>query len=246
MIKNIFQKIYLLKRLYKIRKIFAFTLAEMLIVIGIIGVVSALTIPNLNSSTNNAENVARAKKFYSNINDAFNRAQAKYGPFSTWFINDTTDNAKVSRMSNRITEFLRVKKSCGCTNAATACINVSGEYNCSFILSDNTAVAFLKRDRYLYSEDVPLYIVKFDIDGPNKGKNYTANDRFDIYITEKSLNSGAYRGSANSIVSITPSGNYTLHYANDTDYALAWILKNGNMDYLKCSDLNWDTKTTCK
>ncbi|MBQ3311593.1 type II secretion system protein, partial [bacterium] len=36
---------------------FAFTLAETLIVMGIIGVVAALTIPNMNKNTNNAENV---------------------------------------------------------------------------------------------------------------------------------------------------------------------------------------------
>lgn len=37
----------------------AFTLAETLIVMGIIGVVAALTIPNLNSSTADKEKVAK-------------------------------------------------------------------------------------------------------------------------------------------------------------------------------------------
>ena len=46
------------------RKAFAFTLAETLIVMGIIGVVAALTIPNLSSSTANKENVARVQKAY--------------------------------------------------------------------------------------------------------------------------------------------------------------------------------------
>ncbi len=54
----------------------AFTLAETLIVMGIIGVVAALTLPNLNSSTGDKEKVVKLKKIYSNLEDAFGRAKA--------------------------------------------------------------------------------------------------------------------------------------------------------------------------
>ena len=40
----------------------AFTLAETLIVIGVIGIVSALTLPNLNSSTGDKEKVDKVQK----------------------------------------------------------------------------------------------------------------------------------------------------------------------------------------
>mgnify|MGYP002706498919 FL=1 len=50
----------------------------------IIGVVAALTIPNLNSSTADKEKVAKLQKIYSNLNDAFGRAEAVYGPFAEW------------------------------------------------------------------------------------------------------------------------------------------------------------------
>ncbi len=56
------------------KKLMAFTLAETLIVMGVIGIVSALTLPNLNSSTGNKEVVAKVKKIYQNLNDAFGRA----------------------------------------------------------------------------------------------------------------------------------------------------------------------------
>ena len=59
-----------------VNKAFAFTLAETLIVMGIIGVVAALTIPNLNSSTADKEKVAKLQKIYSNLNDAVGRATA--------------------------------------------------------------------------------------------------------------------------------------------------------------------------
>lgn len=76
-----------------LKKAFAFTLAETLIVMGIIGVVAALTIPNLNSATADKEKVAKVQKLYSNLNDAFGRAQAVYGPFEEWFRGDSNENA---------------------------------------------------------------------------------------------------------------------------------------------------------
>ncbi len=65
-------------------KKWAFTLAETLIVMGIIGVVAALTLPNLNSSTGEKEKVVKLQKIYQNINDALGRAVAVYGPIDTW------------------------------------------------------------------------------------------------------------------------------------------------------------------
>ena len=66
---------------------FAFTLAETLVVMGIIGVVAALTIPNLNQSTGDREKVTKLKKVYANLTDTFGRATAVYGPIDEWFIN---------------------------------------------------------------------------------------------------------------------------------------------------------------
>lgn len=67
--------------MYKItKKSLAFTLAEVLVVIGIIGVISALTIPNLNQNTGEKEKVAKVKKAYATINEAVARAEAEYGP----------------------------------------------------------------------------------------------------------------------------------------------------------------------
>ena len=62
----------------------AFTLAETLITIGMIGVVAALTLPTLMSSTNDKEIVAKVKKNHSMMNEAYSRAVAKYGPMDTW------------------------------------------------------------------------------------------------------------------------------------------------------------------
>ena len=94
----------------------AFTLAETLIVIGIIGVVAALTLPNLNHATGDKETVTKVKKIYSALTDAVDRAQAVYGDFDSWF-NELDcggdDTATCSeRFAKRVTEFMKINKNC--------------------------------------------------------------------------------------------------------------------------------------
>ena len=67
-------------------KKFGFTLAEVLITLGIIGVIAALTIPTL--MTNYRKHVVETKleKIYSVMNQAINLANAEYGDASNWVI----------------------------------------------------------------------------------------------------------------------------------------------------------------
>ena len=62
----------------------AFTLAEVLITLGIIGVVAALTMPMLIDSYNKSLTETRLKKFYSTINQAYNRVIAERGDYEAW------------------------------------------------------------------------------------------------------------------------------------------------------------------
>ena len=61
-----------------------FTLAEVLITLGIIGVVAALTIPTLIQNHRNQVVETRLKKFYSNINQAILLAELDYGDRTYW------------------------------------------------------------------------------------------------------------------------------------------------------------------
>ena len=64
---------------YKIMtKRFGFTLAEVLITLGIIGVVAAMTIPTLIANTNGAKFRSQFKKSISTLNQAGLMAQAQY------------------------------------------------------------------------------------------------------------------------------------------------------------------------
>lgn len=57
----------------------AFTLAEVLITIGIIGVVAAMTLPTVNNETRNKQHVVAFKKLYSNFSNAINLFKAEEG-----------------------------------------------------------------------------------------------------------------------------------------------------------------------
>ena len=57
----------------------AFTLAEVLITLGIIGVVAAMTIPTLIANTRAQQYRARLKKTISTISQSAKMSQAQYG-----------------------------------------------------------------------------------------------------------------------------------------------------------------------
>ena len=67
----------------------AFTLAEVLITLGIIGVVAALTIPVLTQNYKKRVVETRLQKFYSTINQVINLAEIDYGLREDWYnLND--------------------------------------------------------------------------------------------------------------------------------------------------------------
>ena len=68
-----------------------FTLAEVLITLGIIGVVAALTIPSLIENHNKRVVETRLKKFYSSINEAIKLSEIDNGEKETWTAADTNE-----------------------------------------------------------------------------------------------------------------------------------------------------------
>jgi len=245
----------MLKKYYlQFTKAIAFTLAETLIVMGIIGVVAALTLPNLNSSTGDKEKVAKVKKIYSNLQDALGRAQVIYGPIDEWCQNLESNFDCTTRMAERITEFMKISKNCGfernkgCFAAKEcdmdkSCSSGRDDSNSDYkvILADGTSLAF-------YYHEVTGYIF-VDIDGPNKGESAYNRDLFEFEIDKYSTNDELVPEGQGSW-----HGNFEKFNCNPTS-CTAWVIQNGNMDYLKvgsdgkCANgtkLNWTTQTSCK
>ena len=69
----------------------AFTLAEVLITLGIIGIVAAMTMPTVMSHYKKQEATARLKKFYSAMSQAITLSEIDNGDFKYWDINDITE-----------------------------------------------------------------------------------------------------------------------------------------------------------
>ena len=70
---------------YRLKKKAAFTLAEVLITLGIIGVVAAITMPALIQNYRNHAVEAKLKKFYSTFNQAVEMSIAENGDVALWY-----------------------------------------------------------------------------------------------------------------------------------------------------------------
>ncbi|MBR1754184.1 type II secretion system protein, partial [bacterium] len=216
-----------------------FTLAEVLITLGIIGVVAALTIPTLMQKTHDREVVAAVKKNASVFSQAFESAVAEHGTTDKWdllpYDADSSD-----KIVEKIKPYLKITSDCGhsiCSNynvekmkwvngTEESVSNYTSLSN-NLILSDGTVI-FVRT----VSNGKPNIV--FDING-QKGPNVIGEDifRFDI----------------------SPAG--TLYYPafgqNPADGCLVqypwncteWVLFKENIDYTHCDDLTWDNKTKC-
>lgn len=78
----------------------AFTLAEVLITLGIIGVVAALTIPTLIGNYQKKEVATRLQKMYNTIQNAISMAEEENGPSEFWIFEDS--NQSIEFYNNNI------------------------------------------------------------------------------------------------------------------------------------------------
>ena len=67
----------------------AFTLAEVLITLGIIGVVAAMTLPTLIAKYQEQVTINHLLKTYSMLSQAVQRMQTDYGTIDTWGLTNT-------------------------------------------------------------------------------------------------------------------------------------------------------------
>ncbi len=96
----------------------AFTLAEVLITLGIIGIVAAMTLPTLIQKHKEQETVAKVKKFYSVISQAIMLARVEHGDVDTWDFAGTTTGSNAqsnTNFANYIKPHLQIIKDCQVT-----------------------------------------------------------------------------------------------------------------------------------
>lgn len=105
------------------KRFLAFTLAEVLITLGIIGVVAALVIPLFSTKFQNKQYVAQLKRNYSVLNESLEKMANDAGcpgDLRCFF-----DSSKANTMGNKISAYFKTAKTCQSYTDAVAAVDTS-------------------------------------------------------------------------------------------------------------------------
>ena len=228
----------------------AFTLAEVLITLGIIGVVTAMTMPSLIQNYQEKATVTKLKKCYSLVSQAYVSILNDEGGSDTLQAGDDLE------MMEKFGKYLKYQKTCGRNKGCFPNVtykSVTGNGYSKWeddttdrsraILTDGTLIMFNKSAMWGGNEGNYLYAqIYVDING-FKGPNQLGRDFFYFYISpEKIVPAGA-----KALEEKNEDQKFTKNCIQQNGYACAaWVIYNENMDYLHCKDLSWDGKHSCK
>lgn len=241
---------------------YGFTLAEVLITLGIIGVVAAMTMPSLIANHQEKVTVTKVKKVYSILSQAYLIAVEEYGTPDEWGTtardagdendeNYSAGNAVIIReklfkglQKISICDKAKNQKACNIADAyywpagskdnnlSTQTASAGSADGTGFLIIANTPGE--KRGPGVLSQTYA--IIYADINGTKKPNTY-GKDLFAFYLTNDN---------------ITPLGTKDeTFWSFDTCFnsgvsCTAWVVFNENTDYLHCNDLSWSGKRTCK
>lgn len=217
----------------------AFTLAEVLITLGIIGIVAAMTLPALVNNNRNKQLETGLKRSYSIIGQALNMYQAETGE------KIRSGEAGIHTLKPTLMKYMKVIKDCGFgrTDSDSACIPNTGEeesnskvyktYNNKtiylplfddgqFVLNDGTLIL-------LENGSLERIYISVDVNGFKKRPNRLGQDLFMFQLDEKGVlrpmgaEGTAYYSKNDSYCSVTSSNNLngagcTYKALTDTDY----------------------------
>ncbi len=250
----------------------AFTLAETLITLAIIGVVAAMTIPSLVQKYQERVAVTKLKKAYSVVMNAYNLAIAEHGTFDTWGMQNVTLNPddgsisdegydSINKFWTNLLPYMKVDEIC-----------LAGDDNCSIFkddtkmysldggsvgrnLSEEKFTAIRLHDGTILwggfissancnnvrgsSRELQHVCGDFAIIVSNSGKDkyYYGKDMFYFYITQNSVVPLGTKD--NTVRSFSEHCNINGNNQYNGYGCTAWVVTNGNMDYLRRDDLEW-------
>lgn len=243
-------KVYSLFTSHHSLKRAAFTLAEVLITLGIIGVVAAMTMPSLIQNYQEKATVTKLKKCYSLVSQAYVSILNDEGGSDTLQAGDDLE------MMEKFGKYLKYQKTCGRNKGCFPNVtykSVTGNGYSKWedyttdrsraILTDGTLIMFNKSALWRGNEGNYLYAqIYVDING-FKGPNQLGRDFFYFYINPEKI----VPGGAKALEEKNEGQKFTKNCIQQNGYACAaWVIYNENMDYLHCKDLSWDGKHSCK
>ena len=229
----------------------AFTLAEVLITLGIIGVVAALTLPSLIQNYHEKQRVTQLKKAYSVMQNAFLMAQEEYGDVTDWGLTETyigkdddgnniLDQTGTENVMNILMKYVEKSK-------------IPQNSYIGYVESIDGRQAFwpwkVSADKYFYLKDGTMvsigWISNLDCNRDYQGKKIVCSDFWIVFPKKSKMKIGI------DVFNFffTTEGfkpNSTTNYCNAFEAVgsadangrgcTAHALYNGNMDYLHKKD----------
>lgn len=219
-------------------KLSAFTLAEVLIILGIIGVVAAMTIPNLMQKCFEIQTVTRFKEVTSILSQAMRLAVEDNGEVSSWG-NVTNTEAGALAIAKNLKPYLKLAHDCGALDPKGICIYPNtyylknGNKHVGYAASKNYYKIILMNGSSVWwrgkldsdtakNGEVPIMAFFFDING-KKLPNIIGQDVFQFFYYEN--------------YGLIPNGwnkqDECLKPSSSGFSCTYYLFKNGKLDYMK-------------
>ena len=209
----------------------AFTLAEVLIVLAVLGIIAVLTVPNLIKYHTRIQTQTKIAKFFSTIETTVRTAEAQEG---IGFASFDTSSAGVF-YDNYFEPYLNISKNCRKTACPYPCYYqkgyAAGNFSPNYCLKDGVCFQMIGINSGGYGD----VLLQFDINGA-KGPNRFGKDIFWLNIF-KDKNTGSYdigtpgfdyggRAQSNLDGAIRLCKN-EISSGHGGRYCTSWIVKNG-------------------
>lgn len=214
----------------------AFTLAEVLVTLGIIGVVAALTLPSLIQNYKIHVYVSKLNKFYSVISNAYIRAKQDNGDINGWnLVNSESSTKDEEDFLYYLLPYMNVMKFCGKNEkgcfpdafyksigsyAFNLNLNSKNWYS-NAILSDGISISSLTNSALCENTGAVCALVRVDVNG-GASPNTLGIDLHTFAVYEDRILPAGLRGVLDSQM-----------YIDRGDACTAQVIYGKNMDYIK-------------
>ena len=221
---------------------FAFTLAEVLITLGVIGVVAALTLPTLIANYKKQVIISKLNKVYSTISQAYIFAKSDNGELQDWKLENYTESDKDDEdILYYLLPYLKVLRFCGKSekgcfpNVAYGSIGSTGfgvnidssKWYSNAILEDGSIISSITFRSNVKNKVIVRGFIRVDVNG-NNPPNVLGIDLFNFSISPERVVPYGLVGDGNGAVS--SANDFDI---NRGDYCAAWVIYGKTMDYIK-------------
>lgn len=244
-----------------------FTLAEVLITLGIIGIIAAMTLPTVVNKYKEKETVTKLKKFYSILSQSYLTSVQKYGTPDEWGIrgrdagsSDENEDSYTAQNAILIRDrlFESVKKLRDCNNAKNqkSCGMSDKYYRIDGVINTEIGGSTAKTSSAFMFDGSSVMIIA-NPTGEYRGPGVLSKTYAIIYIDLNGVKSPNTYGKDLFMFYLTKQNIMPAGTENETGWSFstcyshggactAWVIYNENMDYLKCKKLSWNGKKKCK